>query len=178
MKSIRRNTFETNSSSSHSISLTNDYSDYQYQLVSDYSEDYTDDDTLVINLGEYGWSWNTYIEPTDKLRYLLTQLAEMLGCNTWCDHLSYEQEAEYKETIYESDEFNIIEETIARNTPYKKLVIGSLKGYVDHQSARSPQSCLNAVGGVSYEEFIFNPNVKIRTGNDDEYDPEEDTDRW
>ena len=178
MKSIRRNTFETNSSSSHSISLTNDYSDYQYILVSDYSEDYTDDDTLVINLGEYGWSWNTYIDPTDKLRYLLTQLAEMLGCNTWCDHLSYAQESEYKEKIYDSDEFNLIEEAITRNTPYKKLVIGSLEGYVDHQSAQSPQSCLNKVGGVSYERFIFDINIKIRTGNDNEYDPEEDTDRW
>lgn len=178
MKSIRRNTFETNSSSSHSISLTNDYSEYQYQLVSDYSEDYIDDDTLVINLGEYGWSWNTYIEPTDKLRYLLTQLAQMLGCNSWCDDLSYATETAYKETIYESEEFNIIEEAITRNTSYKKLVIGSLEGYVDHQSSQSPQSCLNEIGDISYERFIFDPNVKIRTGNDNEYDPEEDTDRW
>ena len=178
MISIRRNTFETNSSSSHSISLTNDYNEYQYQLVSDYSEDYTDDDTLVIDLGEYGWSWNTYVEPTDKLRYLLTQLAQMLGCNSWCDHLSYAEETEYKDTIYESEEFSMIEEAITRNTSYKKLVIGSLEGYVDHQSAQSPQSCLNEIGDISYEKFIFDPNVEIRTGNDNELDPEEDTDRW
>ena len=72
----------------------------------------------------------------------------------------------------------MIKEAITRNTSYKKLVIGSLEGYVDHQSAQSPQSCLNEIGDISYEEFIFNPNVKIRTGNDNEYDPEEDTDRW
>ena len=178
MKSIRRNTFETNSSSSHSISLTNDYEEYQYQLVSDYTDDYIDDNTLSVDLGEYGWAWHTYIEPTDKLKYLLTQLAQMLGCNSWCDHLPYEEETENKETIYESEEFKNIEEAIVRNTRYKKLVIGSLEGYVDHQSAQSPQSCLDEVGGISYEEFIFNPNIKIRTGNDNSRDPEDDSVCW
>lgn len=167
MKSVRRNVFETNSSSMHSISYTN--GDYSYELISEGGDE---DDVLYISLGEYGWEWVTYDEPTDRLRYLLTNLACTEGLNQY----GY-SDSDDKEEFENLDEFRDVVDAVVSHTSYKDVKIKSLVGYVDHQSSMSVRSLLEEAGVSTIADFIFGP-VRIRTGNDNGCDPEEDTDRW
>ena len=111
MLSVRRNTFETNSSSSHSLTLIEDgYYTYDIEGEADY-----DNNTLVISLGEYGWEWVTYDTPIDRLRYLLTNLACVNGLNT-DRYYTDEDESNYKKHFYELPEFLEIVDAIKRGT--------------------------------------------------------------
>ena len=167
MKSVRRNVFETNSSSMHSISYTN--GNYCYELISEGGDE---DDVLYISLGEYGWEWVTYDEPTDRLRYLLTNLACTEGLNQYDDY-----ETDYREEFEYLDEFRDVVDAVVSHTSYKDVKIKSLVGYVDHQSSMSVRSLLEEAGVSTIADFIFGP-VRIRTGNDNGCDPEEDGDIW
>ena len=61
-RTIRRNVFETNSSSMHSLSIVG--SDRLYNPINK--------DT-VIYYGEFGWGYEELTSPEDKLSYLITQ---------------------------------------------------------------------------------------------------------
>ena len=76
MKSIRKNTFETNSSSTHSISLCD--KNYEYDTNIDNGQDY--EGTLHVDLDRYGWKWRWISTPYEKLQYVLTQIAQTIGC--------------------------------------------------------------------------------------------------
>ena len=60
MKTIRHNVFETNSSSTHSISINADT-----QLF----DSITHDGTIVLGHGEYGWEFDTYYSALSKADY-------------------------------------------------------------------------------------------------------------
>jgi hypothetical protein len=68
---IRDAVFETNSSSSHSVTVSasdmRDDSFPQHMLR---------DGRIEVSLGEFGWEKSTYREPLEKLSYLLTQAKE------------------------------------------------------------------------------------------------------
>jgi len=64
MIKIRRNVFETNSSSMHSLSVIG--SDRMTTLTSK-------DGIVVVGEGEFGWGYETLKTPTAKLSYLVTQ---------------------------------------------------------------------------------------------------------
>lgn len=173
MFSIRRNTFETNSSSSHSISLLPNYKDieYDYTLISDCD---TDPDYLHISVGEYGWEWVTYDTPTERLKYIVTQIAYSCGACVWCDNESEEDNQNAHEVLYDNYDFKKIVDAVVSNTDYKGIIVDCLEGYVDHQSCMCLDEMLWAVDAQSVEDLIFGP-VKSRTGNDNGYDPEENT---
>ena len=173
MKTIRNNMFETNSSSTHSITLrSRDKSSTYFESES------ADINRFVISLGEYGWEWKTYDTPTDRLRYLLTQLAISLGCNTWCDSITEDDIAESKQIIYDSEEWKEIIECVSKyNDKYQYFEINSLEGYIDGQSHMSVRDCLWAANVDTIEDFLT-MDIKIRTGNDNSWDPEDDTEYW
>lgn len=64
MIKIRRNVFETNSSSMHSLSVIG--SDRMSSLTSR-------DGIVVVGEGEFGWSYDTLKTPSEKLSYLVTE---------------------------------------------------------------------------------------------------------
>ena len=66
MKSIRIGVFETNSSSSHSLTVSN--GEIQKSTLSD------QDGVIVGLLGDFGWEIEHYESQSSKLSYLLTQI--------------------------------------------------------------------------------------------------------
>ena len=73
-QTIRHNTFETNSSSSHSlcIGVSNELS--PSYLTIDYV-----DNCVHVEFGEFGWGYDETNDQYDKLSYLVTMLVETEG---------------------------------------------------------------------------------------------------
>ena len=114
MKTIRKGVFETNSSSSHSITIQS----YKGTLnIPDYSGK-----ELVIYSGDYGWEVCTYTSFLDKASYILT-------------YLLYENDEDHLEAF---EDF-LKEHT---NASYVRLVDND--GYIDHQSFHVPQEALES----------------------------------
>ena len=61
MKTIRKNCFETNSSSTHSLCITTE--DKYLQLVPN------SDGSIVLTGGEFGWGWDKFNDPLTKANY-------------------------------------------------------------------------------------------------------------
>ena len=59
---IRRSVFETNSSSTHSISIVREPTNIHFPT------------TLEFNVGEFGWEWKTYSDYLSKASYLYTAI--------------------------------------------------------------------------------------------------------
>lgn len=66
MKQIRQSAFETNSSSSHSITIS--YGDYTPDKL------YVENGVLEIYTGEFGWEHEDYYDAATKAAYCLTWL--------------------------------------------------------------------------------------------------------
>lgn len=106
MKLIRENAFETNSSSSHSISLGK-------ELGKDFVLDtiYPDQEgKIVIADGDYGWEFYKTNDAIEKASYALTDFKE------------------------KQDLIELLEEVIKEHTDCKEVVFIQEGGYIDHQS--------------------------------------------
>lgn len=146
MQQVRRGAFETNSSSSHSLTIIpGSYIPDMLNVDSGYCDVYP---------GEFGWAEETFTDAPTKASYCLTFIK------------NYTPEKE--RTQLESMLVDVIKEvTGAEAVEFKK---SSNKynewGYIDHQSCY-----LCAEEGVfnsrqSLRDFIFNPDSVLRTDND------------
>lgn len=73
MVNIRRNVFETNSSSMHSLVISKKDKGYSYDLPVD------SDGVLKIPFGEFGWGPDILQTPIKKLSYLITDRGQLDG---------------------------------------------------------------------------------------------------
>jgi hypothetical protein len=69
-KLIRHGVFETNSSSSHSISISHDVRKYQ-TLFPD------EDGAYIFDGGEFGWGYDSYTDADTKANYVATMSKEL-----------------------------------------------------------------------------------------------------
>lgn len=87
---IRKGVFETNSSSTHSVSFYKTKGDSyvgadelpqtnHYIFFDDNDNYHESDDLVAVELGKYGWDIKTYTEVYDKLSYLLTMGIEIFA---------------------------------------------------------------------------------------------------
>ena len=148
MKKIRRNVFETNSSSVHTF--VKGLKKKNLEMPSTYYED----GKVHVSFGEYDRGTGDDTDtPRGKLEYLLTALgychdvrdADGVECNMWNLHWDFDDDdsPEFKrrmhvlaETLMRTPEFNEIEAACKEIWPdWPGLVIGEKKtGYIDHQS--------------------------------------------
>lgn len=175
MKQIRRNVFETNSSSSHAISFSNSEHNIDYtQLVPD------NNGVIHCHFDEFGW-WYSGLGDTNsaevKLSYLITQIYETNDC--YCPWYCKEYEIqEAADAVMETDDFKMLEEDIVHTLKEQginaeKIVVDSeQKGYVDHQSVCAirnilPDEC------KTYSDFVFDKGYDLIIENDNNWDEEE-----
>jgi hypothetical protein len=141
MRSIRVGVFETNSSSCHSISFSKDYLDKQAEKD---IQNYISDNSLVIELGEFGWGYDESRSSYVKASYILTMchvnediinmrnILELIGTVTHCLNVSV------------SNENNC---------------------YIDHESVMSIKSLLEDIPGKTLmdkaKNFIFDSRIKL-----------------
>lgn len=171
MKQIRRNVFETNSSSSHAISFSNSNHNLDYtQLVPD------NDGVIHCHFDEFGW-WYSGEGDTNsakvKLNYLITQICATNDCiRPWCCKKYEIQEA--AESVMETDDFKMLEEDIIhtlkeQSINAKKIVVDSdREGYVDHQSVCAIRNILPDECGT-YSDFVFDKGYDLLITNDNAY---------
>lgn len=147
---IRQSVFETNSSSSHSI-IISDKTDGILDTLDCICDN---DDTMVFEGGEFGREWSRSNDPEKKISYCATDnkenperlamlakvIAEHIGC----------KEVEFRLTDEE-------------DTEYSKYY------YVDHQSVGTSSDAFESE--ATLKNFLFNPGSWIFTGNDETTPP-------
>ena len=115
---IRQGVFETNSSSSHSISYNNDNTEVSRCL----REVGT---TVVITGGEFGWGYEELTTPYEKMQYVLTSVVSYENVeNRLHESVLYKWIQEM--VLDYSNETLVLEEVECEFYPY---------GYIDHQSS-------------------------------------------
>ncbi len=150
--------FETNSSSSHSISVS--------KLDRGYSELFINNDGIIeVTFGEFGWGPDILSLPEDKLSYYLTDLAcshgISYGRNKWDDGIKKIRGLpEFKELL------DILK---CRYPNFKDICFIKTDedeyyqfGYVDHQSTGTSLD-------KDIKELIFNNSYIIIIDNDNSY---------
>ncbi len=167
-RQIRIGVFETNSSSTHTLTIAGK-NNGEYFTVD--PKDVPDDPGLAalpgdnkvhVKLGEFGWECTAFNNAYDKLSYALTMVVM-----TECDGQS----------VYDSKGFNDINKLIQTKLNCDGITIDNYPNgdyYIDHQSYdyySSLDDFLNEYG-VTLEDFIFDKNIIVITKNDNMYDDE------
>jgi len=184
MKQIRHNIFETNSSSTHSVSLTNMSSDIpNFEQLDSYVD--PADHYIHIGFGEFGWGYNEYVDAYTKLQYLLTMILETNKCD-------FGKPIGIKsiEEFYLCDDFILLESIITEHVkdckginiidPDIKLNVCEIEGtdeviqyvthngYIDHQSCENYNCLADFLNDfeTTIEDFVFNENVMLLIDSD------------
>ena len=158
MKTIRRNVFETNSSSSHSVTIGKHTCEDSYLEIEEYSPKGYYEDTIVIDTVDFCGFCN-HDTQQEKLAYLMQQIAYINSFSDlfWGSGNIEEQLEEY----YECDEFRELEEAVCEYTGAKHLRFGELDGYIDHDSIIYDIYELKDEIGGDYCNFIFSPDSYV-----------------
>lgn len=158
MKQIRCGVFETNSSSTHSVSIKHDH-----------SLPVSEDGYVHVSMGRFGWEIKTYKDPIDKLSYLLTMLymkhddIRLVG---WEENA--EKMREIVKKLSDTEDFKQISDVVASHANCKGIILDPVNGYIDHQSHeryRSVQDFLDSYG-LGIKQFVFDSGVAVHTDND------------
>ena len=136
MELIRKRTFETNSSSSHSF--TRDYTDSACltTIIP------PDNETIYVSLtGTYGWGREEYINPETKLDYICMQFFD------------------------DENMLSEIKQIVEQHTGYNVEISENVHGYIDHQSCGilnslrgDPEAIRNFIFNPNWELIIDNDN--------------------
>ena len=164
MKQIRKNLFETNSSSCHTVSIESNGSHLEESKFK-----VNDDNYIEVPLNEFGWSLNKYDDQENKLAYLILIIAYTNGFGD-C-FLSHSDDIDkWKNKLYKCDDFEELNSDIAYYTNTNGINIINIDGgYIDHQSVErfsSLSDFLYYYGINSTIDFIFDSNISIITNND------------
>jgi len=146
-KQIRKNVFETNSSSVHSLVISNGGREPSEFKLNKNGE-------IEVDFGQFGKDLHYYTSQYDKLSYLITCLYYLSGWEV--------------EDIYDRWEFKEIQDAVCKYTGAKGIkIIGKEEPEIDHQS--QPYDGIEIIN--TYDEdavinFIFNKYVSLKTDCD------------
>lgn len=143
MKTIRNNTFETNSSSTHSITVSNTH-DWNYNLPITVTPEW---------YGEFGWEWETWSSIEEKIAYMIRCL------------VSYDYT---KKTL--QDKVKPIQERLRNLGIYFDLPTYEEweDGYVDHEDWYQAEMEEIYNDDDTLLRFLLSNNSYIEGGNDNE----------
>lgn len=170
---VRRGVYETNSSSSHSVTVRGEWDEY--------SQDYTNEmhcdvdaetNNIILNPDGYGWGYDVLVTTEQKLCYLVAQIYES-ACRdhdwnvTWGLFKDYPEFKELDDFIKTHTKYDgIVLWNERENRPYMDDEVISDDIYVDHQSYyRSVESFLKD-WRIDLERYLFDYNVQVIIDND------------
>lgn len=158
MRVVRRDVFETNSSSCHSLTITG---------LTMNTDKY--DNVLVIQPDEYGWNGPLLYSPEDKTSYFATGIQYLgkyyNGCYLKKQELNIEQTEEWKLLCEIWKEYN---GTVLK---YKEMSGTWPAGYIDHQSVDISSEIWNmeeTSRKCKLRDIIFNDDCTISILNDND----------
>lgn len=149
---IRKNVFETNSSSSHSLTMSK--GDIAPQPFAD---EILRKGSITLSKNEYGWEYYRYYDPIGKAQYLMTQLFEG-------DTPSGSPSSTAREMREENERFDMLCRVIEEHTGVSVYVEPNSSGYIDHQSEGRGLEVFESE--ATLKKFLFSPESYIQTGND------------
>jgi hypothetical protein len=145
MKLIRKGTFETNSSSCHSISVSTQGT---YEgLTPDHRNE------IILSPMEFGWEQEEYSDAMSKLSYLWVYIKGWSG--------------DSKDSFME-----MYQKVVCEHTGASSVRMGSgsceynLDGYIDHQSVEGNELHYLFENEQILKDFLFLPQSYIETDND------------
>lgn len=155
MINIRTNVFETNSSSSHSITIP-------YPLEIEESVlPINDEGHIEVELHEFCHS------PQDgqmaRLAWLIQLIVnDKIGYNSFWYARNKEHWNELAETLYELEEFQELEAEISSyaNCRGVRLSEGT-EGYIDHESCYESMKAFLLEYGIGAADFVFGKNIEM-----------------
>lgn len=146
-RKIRQGVFETNSSSVHSLVISNDGRESsEFKL--------NKDGEIEIDFGQFGKDERIYTSQYDKLSYLITCLYYLSGWEV--------------EDIYDKWEFKEIQDAICKYTGAKGIkILGEQEPEIDHQSQPYDGiEIINVYDEDAVINFVFNKYVSLKTDCD------------
>lgn len=159
MLQIRKNVFETNSSSSHSLHITRGEA-----AAAPFSAEVLRTGVYPVTLGDYHWEWGRYYTLAKKLDYMCSAIAaagKFSECET-CD--------DAREFV---PEFRILDDLVREKTGVRITLpsVGhaSRGASIDHQSENLPWAVLKDKERL--ETLLFSEKSYIQTGNDNDSPP-------
>lgn len=158
MKNIRNSVYETNSSSTHSFSVSTDTSGILSTIIPD------DDGVITLEGGEFGWGWEKFNDALTKANYAAVYISDYAMVHK--DH--------------GNDLLDVLKNVICEHTGAKDIVFDlgldskTFKSHIDHQS----NAFENDNFLVSYahnadvmKNWIFNPESWLFIGDDNSNHP-------
>lgn len=154
---IRDSVFETNSSSSHSVTVSAD------ELADDYgiSKETLRGGVITAHTKVYGWEWSRSYSPGAKIAYLVTQLAK--------GHVSGKPGKDVTQEVRQDSRVDSMLSMIERRTGCRVEVMGASSAYVDHNSVGTGVELLDDPEKLM--NFIFGQRSYVETGNDNSNPP-------
>lgn len=151
MKQIRKGTFETNSSSVHSLSISVEGREPNKLPIN--KEGY-----IEISFGTFGKNLELYSTQIEKLSYLMT-------C---CWYISNVYSLEDLEDFYSNYTFKCIEEEICNYTGAKGIIMRTdIDPEIDHQSIpHGDIDIIDIYDSDAVIDFVFNKYVALKTDCD------------
>ena len=155
-------TFESNSSSSHSIYVANgckrDVSPFRLN----------NEGVIEICCSEFGWEWETYHDAESKAAYLATRIINLTKFNNENREKCLAIKELFLNSIAKYCNCDINQVEI---TPYKEKGWNGKPdwGYIDHQSVDCADEVLE-MGENGILDFIFCSASSLETGNDNDSD--------
>lgn len=146
---IRKSVFETNSSSSHSISISAGDSDALMDTIK-----IPESGVLELGSGEYGWEWEKYNDAATKADY----------CAIYCRG-STERRLMLTEVLKKQTGAQVIFTDDKHDDGGERGYVG----YIDHESAGAAHDAFNSP--ESLRNFIFNKSSWLFLGNDNSEAP-------
>lgn len=162
MRQIRNHVFETNSSSVHTISISNEGLEPSKLRMNK-------DGKVVVPFGSFGKEYGIYNSQEEKLSYLMTQCLYTYCqyAGTWVDEIDDDD----IKAFYENYEFECVQDAIIAYVPdCTGIVIEKpySAAYIDHQSVPELSSdficCIYSEQDV--QKFVFNKYVSLKTDCD------------
>lgn len=155
---IRKAVFETNSSSSHSLTLSKG----DVQMLT-FPPDVLKAGKVEIGCDEFGWEWARLYKPISKLTYLVTAA-------THGDIDSYGSPEETTENLREDNsKIDQLCRVVEEHSGCRLLLMPGSKGYIDHESVGVDHEAYGS--DELLRSFIFGPDAFVETGNDNSGPP-------
>lgn len=155
---IRRSVFETNSSSSHSLTVR------ERDLAQmPFDEQTMRQGVVYVSPDHYGWEWMRYYQPANKIAYLLAQIT---GGDLEQGHMDSDEFTRFLCEQY--PDLALICQTVERHTGCIVQFQGGECG-IDHESQGNGLQTLS--DPVELEKLLFSPYSYIETGNDNSSAP-------
>lgn len=157
---IRKSVFETNSSSSHSLTMgTGDLSQPPFDA------EVLRSGIIPVTVGEYGWEYFRYYMPINKIKYLLTQVTR--GSLPSAEDLENEG-LTLTESVREDSRIDRLFKVVEEHTGCK-IEVQPGSGYVDHDSDDVGMDLLRDT--TALHQFLFDQSAYIETSNDNDGPP-------